>query len=143
MVDRAGLWQLRWQGNIWKITKNITVYSEIFPPVLCSPLSPRCRRANLRLAKSNISNYLSLNTTPSGRIKDQAKLFASLEGKKLHSGKNNPVYSYRIAKGKSDKVAKMGVNAIAIAESQILFHWVKCTSSFHSILCDYKLLHYK
>ena len=47
-------------------------------------------------ANSNVSNYLPLNTTVSGRIQDGAKLFASVEGRKLHGGKNNPVCSIYI-----------------------------------------------
>lgn len=45
-------------------------------------------------ANSYVSNYLSLNTTTSGRIQDGAKSFVSEEGRKI-TGENNPVYSSR------------------------------------------------
>lgn len=51
-----------------------TVYMEIFAPVLFTPLSPSLSAGGLK-TDSNVSNYLSFNTTLSGRIQDGAKLW--------------------------------------------------------------------
>lgn len=81
-------------GSLFEKSYEITVYRELFTPVLFSPLYP-CQQP-----KSNVSNYLFLNTTMSGQIQDWTKLFANVEARKLHRAKITLIQKY-IPKPKS------------------------------------------
>lgn len=58
------------------------------PPVSFSPLLALLLACEFKTGRNfHVSNDLSLNTTVSGRIHDGAKLFASVEVRKLHEVK--------------------------------------------------------
>lgn len=44
------------------------VYMEIFAYILFHPFCPRCQLANITLGNSDVSNYLPLKISVSGRI---------------------------------------------------------------------------
>lgn len=54
---------------------------------------PRCQPAKLRLAECQRLKLSLLNATVSRRIQNWAKVFASVQGRKLHDAKITPVYS--------------------------------------------------
>lgn len=64
------------------------------PQFYFAPFNPHFQLANLDLADSYVSDYLSSNITLSRRIEDDVKLFANIERRKLHRAKKNFIYRY-------------------------------------------------
>lgn len=81
---------LRWVNNnlVFGSLENNTVYRDIFAPVLFLPLSPS-------LSQGQCLKVSLFKRNRSGRIQDWAKVFASVEGQRLHWAKTTlyPIWS--------------------------------------------------
>lgn len=83
-------------NNVKKIENDIreiklnTAYGEIFTPDLFSPLSPSLSTDEFKTGRIMMSQTISLKTHlyMSGQVQNRAKLFARVEGQKIHRTKN-------------------------------------------------------
>lgn len=111
-VDKTRTIQLRYYNNlyycneeislymyIWRIyifSHSYTVYTGMFALVLFLPRSPSLSTGKIKTGWMSMSQIISLkweNEIISTRIQNWAKVFASVQGRKLLDAKITPVYS--------------------------------------------------